>query len=172
MNLVRTVTIVTAVAACAACGSTSGTSGPAAAGDTSDAVVRRVVDGDTLIAGIDGDDERVRMLGVDAPESVAENRPVECFGPQASARAKELLPKGTRVTLATDPSQGARDQYGRLLAEVTVTGDPITVNEQLIADGYAEVFRGDGRGRLQPRLRAAERSARDARLGLWSACRR
>ena len=172
MNLVRTVTIATAVAACAACGSTGGTSGPAAAGDTGDAVVRRVVDGDTLIARIDGDDERVRMLGVDAPESVAENRPVECFGPQASARAKALLPKGTRIVLATDPSQGARDQYDRLLAEVTRAGDPITVNEQLIAEGYAEVFRGDGKGRLQPRLRAAERAARDARLGLWSACRR
>lgn len=172
MNLVRTVTIATAVAACAACGSTGGTSGPAAAGDTGDAVVRRVVDGDTLIARIDGDDERVRMLGVDAPESVAENRPVECFGPQASARARALLPKGTRIVLATDPSQGARDQYDRLLAEVTRDGDPITVNEQLIAEGYAEVFRGDGKGRLQPRLRAAERAARDARLGLWSACRR
>lgn len=145
---------------------------PAAAGDGGeDAVVLRVVDGDTLIARLDGDDVRVRMLGVDAPESVAEDRPVECFGPQASARAKALLPKGTRVTLATDPTQGRLDRFDRLLAEVTVAGRQRTVNERLIAEGYAEVFRGDGRGRLQPRLRAAERAARDSGLGLWGACR-
>lgn len=165
------VTITAACAACAACASAGSGPGPVRVGDSAEAVVRRVVDGDTLIARIDGRDERVRMLGVDAPESVAENRPVECFGPQASARAKALMPKGTRVVLASDPSQGARDQYGRLLAEVTLAGDGRTVNEQMIAEGYAEVFRGDGRGRLQPRLRAAERSARTARLGLWSACR-
>lgn len=146
---------------------------PAGADDDGrSAVVRRVVDGDTLIARLGGGDVRVRMLGVDAPESVAEDRPVECFGPEASARAKALLPAGTRVTLATDPTQGRVDRFDRLLAEVTVAGDPRTVNERLIAEGYAEVFRGDGRGRLQPRLRAAERAARDALLGLWGACRR
>ena len=73
--------------------------------DVADAVVRRVVDGDTLIARIDGVDVRVRMLGVDAPESVTPDRPVECFGPEASARAHALLPEGTRIILATDPTQ-------------------------------------------------------------------
>ena len=172
MPLVRMVTITAAVAACAACAATDPAPEALRVGDADEAVVRRVVDGDTLIARIDGRDERVRMLGVDAPESVAENRPVECYGPQASARAKALLPKGARVLLASDPSQGARDRYGRLLAEVSLPGETRTVNERLVAEGYAEVFRGDGRGRLQPRLRAAERAARDARLGLWSACRR
>ena len=172
MPLVRMVTIAAAAVACAACGPTDPAPEAARVGGGDEAVVRRVVDGDTLIARVDGRDERVRLLGVDAPESVAENPPVECFGPQASARAKALLPKGTRVLLATDPSQGARDRYGRLLAEVSLPGETRTVNERLVAEGYAEVFRGDGRGRLQPRLRAAERAARDARLGLWSACRR
>ncbi len=171
MSHVRMVTIAAACAACAACGSTGGTPAAVPAGEAFDARVRRVVDGDTLIARIDGEDERVRMLGVDAPESVAEDRPVECYGPQASARARALLPEGARVELATDPSQGARDRFGRLLAEVSLAGEPRTINERLIAEGYAEVFRGDGRGRLQPRLRAAERAARDARLGLWAACR-
>ena len=139
--------------------------------EVADAVVRRVVDGDTLIARIDGVDVRVRMLGVDAPESVTPDRPVECFGPEASARAHALLPEGTRVILATDPTQSRRDRFGRLLAEVTRAGDARTVNERLVAEGYAEVFRGDGRGRLQPRLRAAERAALIGRLGLWRACR-
>jgi len=171
MSHARLVPLVAAIAACAACGATDPAPAPVGTGEVTEAVVRRVVDGDTLIARVDGEDERVRMLGVDAPESVAEDRRVECFGPQASARAKQLLPEGARVDLATDPSQGSRDRFGRLLAEVSLAGEPVTVNERLIAEGYAEVFRGDGRGRLQPRLRAAERTARGARLGLWSACR-
>lgn len=164
--------VVLTAAVCAGCSTADERAeAPAASGAGESATVRRVVDGDTLIARLDGDDVRVRMLGVDAPESVAEDRPVECFGPQASARAKALLPQGTRVTLATDPTQGRLDRFDRLLAEVTIDGQERTVNERLIAEGYAEVFRGDGRGRLQPRLRAAERAARDARLGLWAACR-
>jgi micrococcal nuclease len=159
-----------ALLACSACSAAERASEVDPAGEGRTAVVRRVVDGDTLIARIGGDDERVRMLGVDAPESVRSDRPVECFGPRASARTKALLPKGTRITLTADPTQGERDQFGRLLAEVSLPGEAITVNERLIAEGYAEVFRGDGRGRLQPRLRAAERAARDARLGLWRAC--
>ena len=166
-----------ALVVCAGCAGTStpggapGAGGPVPGGDSRAAVVRRVVDGDTLIARVDGRDERVRMLGVDAPESVTPDRPVGCFGPEASARAHALLPKGTRVTLASDPTQGARDRFGRLLSEVSLPGDAVTINERLVAGGYAEVFRGDGRARLQPRLRAAERAARSAHLGMWGACR-
>ena len=132
----------------------------------------RVVDGDTLIARLDGRDVRVRMLGVDAPESVTPDRPVACFGPQAGREARRLLPDGAMITLVSDPTQGRRDRYGRLLAEVTLAGQSTTINERLIAGGYAEVFRGDGRARLLPRLRAAESAARNAGRGLWSACRR
>ncbi len=144
--------------------------GPAAPGDA--ARVVRVVDGDTIIARVAGVDERVRLLGVDAPESVTPERPVECFGPESAAAARRLMPAGARVALAVDPGQGREDRFGRLLAEVTRDGATVTVNEQLVAGGFAEVFRGDGRGRLQPALREAERRARDARLGLWGACRR
>lgn len=163
--------LVAAAAALSGCGGAD-TPAAAPAGGADTATVRRVVDGDTLIARVEGADERVRMLGVDAPESVTPERPVECFGPQAAARARDLLPRGARIELATDPSQGVRDRFGRLLAEVSLPGGALTVNERLVAEGYAEVFRGDGRGRLQPRLRAAERAARDAGLGLWGACRR
>lgn len=134
--------------------------------------VDRVVDGDTLVARIDGERVRVRLLGVDAPELAAGYGAPECHGREAAAAAEELLPRGARIALRTDPSQGAEDRFGRLLAEVTVAGDARTVNERLIADGDAVVFRGDGRARLQPALRAAERRARDTGLGLWSSCRR
>ncbi len=145
---------------------------PPAQGAARGATVVRVVDGDTLIARVDGADERVRLLGVDAPESVTPERAVECFGPQAGREAARLLPRGAAITLVGDPTQGRRDRFGRLLAEVTVNGQATTVNERLIAGGYAEVFRGDGRARLLPALRRAQSSARAARRGLWDACRR
>lgn len=165
--------VVVALAA-AGCDVDDGTPDAAtpAGGDAAGARVVRVVDGDTLVARLDGADERVRLLGVDAPESVTPDRPQECFGPQAGAELRRLLPADARITVAFDPSQGRTDQYDRLLAEVTREGDTTTVNEQLVAGGFAEVFRGDGQGRLQPRLRAAQREAKAARLGLWGACRR
>jgi micrococcal nuclease len=158
-----------ALALAAGCGGDGDAAGPAA---PAGATVVRVVDGDTAILRIGGDDRRVRLLGVDAPESATPDRPVECFGPESAAAARRLMPRGAAVRVATDPSQGAEDRFGRLLGEVTVAGDDATVNVALVRLGAAEVFRGDGRGRLQPALRAAEREARAAGRGLWGACRR
>ncbi|MGD9697089.1 MAG: thermonuclease family protein [Thermoleophilia bacterium] len=170
MRTTRITLAAAAVALVAGCGSSGG---PAAVAPGAEpARVDRVVDGDTLIAVVDGARERVRLLGVDAPESVTPDRPVECGGPAAAAAARRLMPEGAAIALATDPTQGRDDQYGRRLAEVTVAGAATTVNEQLVEEGAAEVFRGDGRARLLPALRAAERRAREARRGLWGSCRR
>jgi micrococcal nuclease len=132
-------------------------------------VVERVVDGDTLIARISDLRVRVRLLGVDAPETTGYG--AECYGPESTRAARRLLPRGAQIALITDGTQGPFDRFGRRLAEVTVHGDRRTVNEALIAEGAAEAFRGDGRARLLPALLAAERTARDAGRGLWSACR-
>jgi micrococcal nuclease len=164
----RSAALVLAVSALAGCGGEGRSDAPAPADGGR---VARVVDGDTVIVAIDGDERRVRLLGVDAPESVTPDRPVECFGPQSAAAARALMPRGARVALATDPTQGAEDRFGRLLAEVSVAGEGLTVNEALVRQGAAEVFRGDGRARLLPRLRAAEREAVRERRGLWGACR-
>ncbi len=168
--------LVLTAAAVAGCSSGAGDDGTTEAappaGDGEAGRVVRVVDGDTVIVTVGGADERVRLLGVDAPESVTPDRPRECYGLESSAEAARLMPNGTRVTLRFDPTQGRRDRFDRLLAEVTTATGSSTVNEQLVEGGFAEVFRGDGRGRLQPALREAERGARDARLGLWGACRR
>lgn len=162
--------VLAAVAGC------TGEDAPAPAapgtGGSEGARVVRVVDGDTIVARVDGAETRVRLLGVDAPESVTPDRPVECYGPQAGAEARRLMPEGARIVLAFDPGQGREDRFGRLLAEVAREGEGVTVNEQLVAGGFAEVFRGDGRGRLQPLLLAAELRARDAGRGLWGSCRR
>ena len=127
-----------------------------------DATVRRVVDGDTLIARVGGADERVRMLGVDAPESVSPGparrvlRPAGRGAPEGAAAAR-----APASTLATDPTQGAPRPLRPAAGGGPPAGDARTVNEELVAGGYAEVFRGDGRGRAA--ARPAGRRARGPR---------
>src|SRR3546814_5335573 len=99
-------------------------------------VVVRSVDGDTLVVDVGGSREDVRLIGIDTPESVARDRPVECFGPEAKEHMAELLPAGTAVRLERDVE--ARDRYGRLLAYVIRADDELFVNLALVAEGFAE----------------------------------
>jgi len=131
-------------------------------------VVTHPVDGDTVDVEIGGVEERVRLIGIDTPESVAPNRPVECYGPEAKARLAELIPPGTEVRLERDVE--ARDQYGRLLAYVFRTADGLHVNESLVRDGYAEARRYEPNVARQAELDAAEVEARAADRGLWPVC--
>ena len=174
MNALRAAASALALAAVAGCGSGTAPapqSPPAAAAARLAGTVDRVVDGDTLVARIDGRRVRVRLLGVDAPEASRRLRLGRVLRPSSRpSRPGPCCPGGADIALRTDPTQGREDRFGRLLAEVTVRGAPRTVNEELVASGNAEVFRGDGRARLQPALRAAERRARARRLGLWGSC--
>ena len=102
------------------------------------AIVERVVDGDTIVVDINGNQERVRLLGIDTPESVAVNRPEQCFGRESASYLTSLLPKGTGVTLVRDIE--SRDQYDRLLAYVVRSSDQLFVNLDLLERGYAGVM--------------------------------
>ena len=82
--------------------------------EEANAIVERVVDGDTIVVAIIGNRERVRLLGIDTPESVAVNRPEQCFGRESAAYITSLLPERTEVTLVRDIE--SRDHYDRLLA--------------------------------------------------------
>jgi micrococcal nuclease len=168
------ITLAALLFAAGGCGSSSQEPGPEGGEPIDHGRVVRVVDGDTLIARVDGSRERVRvrLLGVDAPESVTPDQPVGCFGPQAGDAARRLLPRDARISLETDPTQGREDRFGRRLAVVTVDGQGTSVNEQLVAGGYARVFRADGRARLLPVLGEAQRAARRAHRGLWAVCPR
>ena len=135
------------------------------------AVVERVVDGDTIIVRLpDGRRERVRLLGIDTPESVDPRRPVECFGKEAAARTRKLL-AGRHVLLEFDPTQGLRDRYGRLLAYV-FRDDGLFINETLIAEGFAHEYTYKVPHRYRERFRKAQQAAKAAKRGLWhpSAC--
>ena len=124
-------------------------------------VVERVVDGDTIIVEGVG---RVRLIGVDTPETVHPNRPVEFFGKEASAFAKGLL-EGKRVRLEYD--QERQDRYGRTLAYVYLD-DGTFVNAEIIRRGYGHAYTRFPFRHMEE-FRQFEREARDNRRGLWGA---
>lgn len=133
------------------------------------ATVAHVVDGDTVdlvVAG--GGTERARLLGIDTPETVKPDAPVECFGPEASARTKALLPEDTAVVLQRD--EEARDRYGRLLVYVWRRDDGLFVNGALVADGYARTLSIAPNRAHAADLAATAADARARRAGLWGAC--
>lgn len=132
------------------------------------AVVDRVVDGDTIVVTTGGVEERVRLVGIDTPESVKPGTEVECYGKEASERAGELLPEGTSVVLERDLQ--TRDRYDRLLAYVYRASDGLFVNEALVSDGYAQPAEYPPNVAHSERLAAAGRQARSNSAGLWGAC--
>lgn len=130
--------------------------------------VVRHVDGDTLVVAIDDREEPVRLIGIDTPETVAQDRPVECFGPEASARLAELLPVGTDVRLERDVE--ARDRFDRLLAYVVRADDGAVINVVMVEEGFAESVSYPPNLARQGELDRAEADARTAQRGLWPAC--
>lgn len=128
--------------------------------------VAKVVDGDTLDVVIDGKTERLRLIGIDTPEVVDPRKTVQCFGVEASNKAKSLL-AGKRVSLEQDTSQGERDKYGRLLAYVFLE-DGVNFNEYMIAEGYAHEYTYRIPYKYQVEFKAAQSRARDSQKGLWA----
>jgi micrococcal nuclease len=131
--------------------------------------VVRVVDGDTILVALDGRRERVRYIGVDTPETVKPDTPVQCFGQRASAYNHALL-DGRSVRLVGDAE--ARDRYGRLLAYVYRAGDGLFVNAALVRGGYATTLTIPPNVAHADELAALAGEARRAGRGLWSACSR
>lgn len=130
-----------------------------------DTVVRKVVDGDTIV--VTGG-ERVRLIGVDTPESVTPDRPVGCFGKEASRFTAHVLPPGTSVRLVGDVEQ--RDRYGRLLAYVYRQADGLFVNAELLRQGYAQLLTIPPNIAHTDEFTAIARQAREGSQGLWAAC--
>jgi micrococcal nuclease len=154
-------------AGCARSGSPALTPAPATATLPAgvDVAVRRVVDGDTLeVTG----GERVRLIGVDTPESVAPDRPVGCFGKEASRFTASLVPPGTQIRLVGDVEQ--RDRYGRLLAYVYRQADGLFVNAELLRQGYAQLLTIPPNIAHTDEFTAIAGRAREGAQGLWAVC--
>jgi micrococcal nuclease len=125
--------------------------------------VVRVVDGDTIVVEIDGEEYRVRYIGIDTPETVHPDRPVEWMGPEASAANKALV-GGKRVYLEKDLSE--TDQYGRLLRYVFLP-EGTFVNAELVRLGYAQVSTYPPDVRYVDLYLEMQRAAQAAGRGLW-----
>lgn len=144
---------------------------PATGPVEANAVVDHVVDGDTIdvrLGAANGPKERVRLIGIDTPESKKPNTPVECFALEASAGTAQLLPEGTPVRLEEDVE--ARDRYGRLLAYVVRASDGLFVNLELARTGYAGLLTYPPNVAHTDEFVVAVAAARGAGVGLWGRC--
>jgi Micrococcal nuclease (thermonuclease) homologs len=100
--------------------------------------VVRFSDGDTITVDMNGKHETVRMIGVDTPETHHPNRPVQCYGPAASAYTKNLI-GNQKVRLEADPTNQNRDRYGRLLRYVYLP-DGRLVQAEIIKSGHGFAY--------------------------------
>ena len=121
--------------------------------DNEGVLVTLVIDGDTI--EIEGG-ERVRYLGINAPE------PAEEYGIEAF-EANQSLVAGKRVTLEADIQD--KDEYGRLLRYVYI--DDVMVNAELVREGYAYSYSRPPNIKYQEMFLQLENEARDRKLGLW-----
>ena len=141
---------------------------PAAA---TQATVIRVVDGDTVVvSGPQDVQERIRVLGIDAPETVSPRLPVQCGGPESTAFAQRVL-VGRHVTLVPDPTQAGRDFYHRELRYVRLEdGSDFSVESARAGMSRSYVF-----GRIpvaeRGQIAAAQAQARAEHRGMWAHCR-
>ena len=154
------------------CHASSSTSDPATtvspAALDANATVEYVVDGDTIDALIDGRTDRVRLIGIDTPETKKPNTPVECYGPEATAFTESLLPIGTPIRIERDTVN--RDDFGRLLGYVYRAEDGVFVNYESIRQGYATPLSIEPNITYIDLFVGAARAAESDDVGLWSAC--
>jgi micrococcal nuclease len=126
--------------------------------------VQRVVDGDTLLLG---NGERVRLIGVDTPETKHPDKPIEYFGKEAAAFTKRLA-EGKRITLDYDEANkhiNHADTYGRTLAYVFLE-DGTLLNAEIIRQGYGHAYTRYPFARMEE-FRRLEQEAREQGRGLW-----
>jgi endonuclease YncB( thermonuclease family) len=154
--------------------------------------ITSVADGDTIRVRLaNGRYEKVRLIGIDTPETKDPGKPVECGGPQATSEMLHLAfteprdtdgdglfdasgGKGRRVVVRTDPTQDMRDRYGRLLAYVTTTSDSDVADADLgaaqLLAGWAKVYVFERNFQRLARYRTASNLAKQAGRGAWSLC--
>ena len=131
------------------------------------AKVLYVIDGDTMDVSIDGKKERVRLIGIDAPEMAYEEKQADCFSGESADALKTII-NGNAVSLVLDPTQSDRDSYGRLLRYLYLP-DGTNVNKMMVEQGYAyEYTYKENPYQLQGEFQEAEQKAKAVKAGLWA----
>ncbi len=128
-----------------------------------------VLDGDTLVANVAGKEVTVRLIGIDTPEVMDPRKPVQCYGPEASAKAKEIL-SNKEIYIEKEKAKGNYDKYGRVLAYAKFT-DGTSYNQYMIENGFAKEYTfNKEKYKYQKEFKDAQKKAKKEKLGLWSAC--
>lgn len=130
-------------------------------------IVKNIEDGDTITVDMNGRDERVRMIGVDTPETRDPRKPVQCFGKAATAFTKQLI-GSSNVRLEADPDNTNRDRYNRLLRYVYLPDDTL-VNAEIIRQGYGFAYTSFPFTKKES-FKELEQEAKAANRGLWGEC--
>jgi len=128
--------------------------------------VERVVDGDTVVLLMDGQPTKVRLIGVDTPETVHPKKAVEYYGKEASRFLKNLL-GGEEVWVEYASENATKDKYGRVLAYLYRAPDGLFVNAEIIRQGYGHAYTRFP-FKYMEEFRSYERAAREAQRGLWA----
>lgn len=133
------------------------------------AQIVKVVDGDTITVSLNGKNDMIRIIGINTPETVDPRKTVECFGIEASNKAKEFFKsKNYQVYLEKDPMQGERDKYQRLLRYVFTDNGIADYGLNMIATGYAYEYTYSTPYKYQIEYKKAQAEAENKRLGLWA----
>jgi micrococcal nuclease len=164
----RLVPVLLLLAACSHAASSASSTTPRPGSLEANATLEWVTDGDTINVRIGGTTEKVRLIGIDTPETKKPDTPVQCFGPEATAFTKALLPAGTRLHLQRDIE--ARDKYGRLLAYAYRVSDGMFVNLEIIAKGFARLLTIPPNVAHTGEFVAAAQAAERQNIGLWGGC--
>lgn len=136
---------------------------PRPGADLTPARVERVVDGDTVVVDIDGEERRVRLLNIDTPEKARDGQPAECFANEATEYLAGKLPAGTMVDLEYDVR--SQDQYGRDLVGVWLDG--VLINAEIARMGYAYEYDDPTNSRFIDDVREAIAEAKAENRALW-----
>lgn len=132
-------------------------------------LVKKVIDGDTIIIADQNKEELVRLIGVDTPEIDYQTKKSECFADQAKKEAENLL-ANKKVFLEVDNSQANRDKYDRLLRYVFLENNT-NFNQWLIENGLAKEYTfKNSKYKYQTEFKQAEKLARENKVGLWGEC--
>ena len=129
--------------------------------------VLRVTDGDTIHINYNGKNEKVRLIGLDTPETKDPRKPIQCFGREATAKMTELA-ENKNIRLEFDKTQGERDKYGRLLAFV-YSENSKNLAYEMIRQGYGNEYTYNSNPyKYQNEFKEAARKAREENKGLWA----
>ncbi len=133
------------------------------------ATVTHISDGDTVtVTFAGGAESKVRLIGIDTPETKRPNTPIQCFGPEATRFTTSLLPIGTAIRIERDVEP--TDRYGRLLAYIYRASDGLFINQTLAEYGYANLLTYPPNVAHVDEFRDAVDRARQRDRGLWRAC--